>query len=69
MVTLKPESVSRKNVIFGSHKVHCKIKMFFPQSIRDRALKLISSITLFVIMRILVNWQAAIWEAGAGMPS
>ena len=69
MVTLKPESVSRKNVIFGSHKVHCTIKMFFPQSIGDQALKLISSITLFVIMRSLVNWQAAIWEAGAGMPS
>ena len=30
MVTLKPESVSRKNVIFGSHNVHCTTKMFFP---------------------------------------
>ena len=69
MVTLKPESVSRKNVIFGSHKVHCRIEMFSPQNIGDQALKLISSITLFVIMRSLVNWQAAIWEAGAGMPS
>ena len=69
MVTLKPESVSRKNVIFGSHNVHCTIEMFSPQCIGDQALGLISSITLFVIMKSLVNWQAAIWEAGAGMPS
>ena len=68
MVTLKPESVSRKNVIFGSHNVHCTT-VVFPSKIGDQALKLISSITLFVIMRSLVNWQAAIWEAGAGMPS